>query len=157
MLDFLLRFAPLGVGIVFAFMSWGSWTFGEPPPWSLFAPKTLETVLESRVEEGRAGNGSIRFTPVVTVTTEDGPGQVRGLVPSFSGFTQDMATKAVAGYPVGEDVTIRWVDGKPMADRIDAFGMAHAAFLSLFAAILLLGGLFWAWAMGSGGKAKAKG
>lgn len=148
--DFLLRFAPVSIGIVFVFMSWGSWTFGEPPPWSLFGPRSTETVIESQVVEGRAGNGTIRFTPVVTVTTPLGPQQLQGLIPSFSSFSRDMASGAIAGYPVGGQVQVRWVGAVPMADRVDLFGMAHAVFLSLFAGLLLFGGLFWAWAMGAG-------
>lgn len=136
-------------------MAWSSWTFGEPPPWSLFGPKTTETVLESGIVEGRAGNGTIRFTPVVTVTTSAGPSQLDGLVPSFSSLSRETATDAVAGYPVGGQVQVRWVNGKAMADRVDLFGMAHAIFLSVFAGFLFLGGLFWAWALGRGVRSSA--
>lgn len=148
MFDFLIRFGLLGVGIVFAFMAWNSWTFGEPPPWSLFGPKTTETVVESRVWETRIGNGTTRFLPFVTVTTPGEAQQLEGLVPSFSNYSRSMAADTVCGYPAGAQVQVRWVDGKPMADRIDLFGMAHAVGISIFAALFLLAGLFWAWAMG---------
>ncbi len=148
MFDFLIRFGPLGVGLMLAVMSWGSWTSGEPPPWSLFGPKSTETVLESRVEEGRASNGSLRFMPVVKVTTPNQPQLLKGLIPAFSNYSAEMAADAVASYPVGGQVQVRWVDDKPMADRIDPFGMAHAVGLSLFAFLLVLAGTFWAWAMG---------
>jgi hypothetical protein len=157
MFDVLIRFGPLGVGLIFAVMSWGSWTSGEPPPWSVFGPKSTETVVESKVEEGRATNGSIRFMPVVTVTTSAQPQALEGLIPSFSNYSADMAANTVAAYPVGARVQVRWIDGEPMADRIDLFSMAHAVVLSLFAALFLFGGLLWAWAMGSGPKGKAKG
>jgi hypothetical protein len=142
--DFLLRFAPLAVGVVLSVMSWNSWTSGEPPPRSLFGPKSGDTVLESRVEEGRATNGSLRFTPIVIVTAPDGRQPLQGLIPSFSAFSHDMAASAVAAHPVGDTVSVRWVDGRPMADRIDLFSMAHAVGLSLFALVLLIGGSFWA-------------
>ncbi len=154
MIDFLIRVGPLGVGVIAALMAWNSWTFGEPPPWSVFGPKSAETVLESRVEEGRAGNGTTRYTPVVVVTAEGEPQQLDGLVPSFSSFSVDMATHAISGYPVGGEVQVRWVGGKAMADRTDLFGMAHAIFISVFAAVFLFGGLFWAWAMGRNPKAQ---
>ena len=126
MFDFLLRFAPLAVGVVLSVTSWNSWTSGEPPPSSLLGPKSGETVLESRVEEGRATNGSLRFTPIVIVTAPDGRQRLQG------------------ADPTGDTVSVRWVDGRPMADRIDLFSMAHAVGLSLFALVLLIGGSFWA-------------
>lgn len=132
---FLLRFAPLAVGVVLSVMSWNSWTSGEPPPRSLFGPKSGDTVLESRVEEGRATNGSLRFTPIVIVTAPDGRQRLQG------------------ADPAGDTVSVRWVDGGPMADRIDLFSMANAVGLSLFALMLLTGGSFWAWAMGAKPKA----
>lgn len=133
--DFLLRFAPLVVGVVLSVMSWNSWTSGEPPPRSLFGPKSGDTVPESRVEEGRATNGSLRFTPIVIVTAPDGRQRLQG------------------ADPAGDTVSVRWVDGGPMADRIDLFSMANAVGLSLFALMLLIGGAFWAWAMGAKPKA----
>ena len=126
MFDFLLRFAPLAVGVALSVMSWNSWTSGELPPWSLFGPKSGDTVLESRVEEGRATNGSLRFTPIVIVTAPDGRQRLQG------------------ADPTGDTVSVRWVDGRPMADRIDLFSMANAVGLSLFALGLLIGGSFWA-------------
>ncbi len=148
MFDFLLRFGPLAVGIVLASASWSSWTFGAPPPWSVFGPKTTETVLEARVLQTLASNGTTRFLPIVKVTAPGEVQQLDGLVPSFASYSREMATDAVSGYAPGEQVRVRWVDGKAMADRTDLFGMAHAVAMTVFAILLLLAGGFWAWAMG---------
>lgn len=148
MINLLLRFGVLAVGLVMTLVVWQSWTFGEPPPWSIFAARGEAIVVKSQVEEGRAGNGTTRFTPVVEVQTQDGVQPLAGIEPSFFSFDNRTSTGIVADYPVGRAATVRWVNGRPMADRYDLFGMAHTAFVSLMTLFLLFLGGFLAWALG---------
>jgi len=154
MIDLLLRFGVLGAGLLCSLLAWQSWTFGAPPPASMFAARGEVTVVKSVVEEGRASNGSLRFTPVVEIATGDGVQPLAGVEPSFFGFDSRTSADIVADYPVGQTATVRWVDGVPMADRYDLFGMAHALFLTVFSAFLLILGGFLAWALGPDRKRK---
>jgi hypothetical protein len=143
-LQLLARFGLLGLALIFAAMAWASWQSGNPPTASLLAPREMAEIVSTQVVSGRASNGSIRHEPVVTIRWPDeaSPAQtLAGLKPSFFDYRDAAARSIVADYPVGMLTPVRIIDGAPVADRIDLFGMAHAVFLSVFAFSLLVPGL----------------
>ena len=130
---FLLRWGALAVAAVFAAVSWSSWRTGDPPPWSIVAPRADVQVVNSHVAMGRASNGSMRHWPVVTIDAGGCPEELVGLQPSFFDFDAGKSARIAARYRPGETVRARKVDGELTADRTDLFQTAHAVFLSLMA------------------------
>lgn len=150
-LRLLARFGLLGLGIVFALMANASWRMGTPPNWSLLAPREITSVVSAAVQSGRASNGSLRHEPVVHIAWPPGSQDsvaLAGVRPSFFGYGEAEAGRIVADYPVGGLTSVRLVEGKPVADRIDLFGLAHALFLSVFAFGLLVAGTLAVWIVG---------
>lgn len=135
----LLRFGPLLVAAVFVLMSYGSWTFGDPPTWTILGPRSEARVISSQVAVGRAGNGTIRHEPEVSVAwPPDAPEAVAlgNLKPSFYAYGADHAAEIAARFVAGETITVRVHDGRPHADVIDWFGLLHASFLSILSVVI---------------------
>jgi hypothetical protein len=135
----LLRFGPLLVAAVFVLMSYRSWTFGDPPTWTVFGPRSEARVVSSQVVVGRAGNGTIRHEPEVNVAWPSDATEavaLGNLKPSFYAYGADHAAEIAATFVVGETITVRVHDGRPHADVIDWFGLLHAAFISAFSLVI---------------------
>lgn len=145
------RYGLLALGLLFAAMAQASWMAGSPPNWSLFAPRDVAEVVSAGVASGRAGNGSLRHWPDVEIRWPAGTGEtmpLEGLQPSFFAYGPSEAERLASAYPVGLLVPVRILDGRPMADRIDLLGLAHALFMSVFAFCLLIAGGFAVWLVG---------
>lgn len=135
-----LRFGPMLVALVFVLMSYGSWTFGDPPTWMQFGPRTETRVLASRIESYRIGNGTTRHEPVVEVVWPPGDESqvpLGGLAPDFFAYGSAAAAAITSSYTLGETITVRVFEGRPYADRIGWFGLIHATFMSLMTLVLL--------------------
>lgn len=136
----LLRFGPAVVALVFVWISWGSWTFGDPPTHTTFGPRAEAVVVTSTVESGHV-NGSIRHTPVVSVRWPSEDGDVTplgGLVPAFFAYDPFSAMEIAGDFTPGSRVSVRVYEGAPFADHLNLFGLAHAGFMSLFSLVLLV-------------------
>lgn len=141
MVTFALRWSALAVAALFAVISWSSWRSGEPPPWSMFAPRIEAVVLESNIASGRVSSGAMRHAPVVRVDADGHAVEVVGLQPSFYDYDLADAEDIVDDFPEGAPVTLRRVGDKVMADRIDLFQTGHALFMSLMTLVIGLIGL----------------
>ncbi len=154
MINLLLRFGVLAAGIALTIAAWQSWTAGDPPPWSMFAPRAEAVVASSTVHEGRITSGAMRYTPLVLIETPEGPRELAGVRPSFFSYDRQRSEEIAAAYPSGATIQTRLVGGVPTADRYDLFGMAHAITMAIFALMLLFLGSFLAVALGPGRKPK---
>lgn len=141
MIEFLLRFVGLAVAVVFGAIAFQSWTFGEPPPWSIVAERVEARVVEARVNSSRIGNGTIRHTPVVMIDLGAEPVALEGLEPAFFDHHQGNAEAIVANFTPGDAISVRVVNGIAMADRQDLFQTAHASFMTLMTLVVGLIGL----------------
>lgn len=140
MMRIALRFGPLLVAMIFVLMSYGSWTFGTPPTWMQFGPRTQTVVVSSRVESYRIGNGTTRHEPAIEVTWPPEAGETQrlgGVAPEFFDYARQRADAIAADYRVGDVIDVRVFEGKPYADRIGWFGLIHATFMSLMTLVLL--------------------
>lgn len=127
-----MRFAVLGVGLVFLYAANLAWTAGDPPPASLFSPRATVEVIGARIDSGRR-NGGIRHTPMVEVWWASKAAELRGLKGAFySGRLESEAAGFLEGYRIGEAITVRMVNGLPYADRNDWLRLGVALGLSLF-------------------------
>lgn len=126
----------LGLGLVLALFAFSSWTSGNPPPATLFAPRETVRVAAVEVLSGRT-NGSIRYRPRVTVLWRGEVMELAGLVGSFYDYRRASAEAAITGYAVGEAVTVKLVNAVPYADRTDWFTMLGAVWMSLFAVAIM--------------------
>jgi len=129
----------LGFGLVLALFAFSSWTSGNPAPATLFASRETVRVAAVEILSGRT-NGSIRYRPRVTVLRRGEVLELAGLVGSFYDHRRASAEAAIAGYAVGEAVTVRLVNAVPHADRMDWFTMLGAVWMSLFAVALMATG-----------------
>ena len=147
MIALLLRFGPAVVALVFIWMSWVSWNFGDPPTHTAFGPRAETVVVRSGVERYRIGNGTHRNEPVVSVIWPPGSGaeaKLKGLIPEFFSYRAADAEAIAAGFVAGEPATVKVYDGSPYADQWRWFGMAHAVFISLMSLVLVfIAWLFW--------------
>lgn len=151
MLTLALRFGLLAMGCLAAALAWQSWTFGDPPTWTVVLPTTPALVLESRTETYRIGNGTLRTTPVVVVAwpgSADGRAALKGLIPPFFAYGETAAAAIATDYRPGETAPVKTYAGAPYAAAWDWFGLLHAGFLTLLALPLLALGTFMAIALG---------
>lgn len=139
MLNFVLRYGVLCLGLLFVWFASLSARWGEPPPVSLFSPRETLTVETSTVVRSPVGNGTTRTDPEITVEwprNSGDPVAIVGLLALTQRGVADRARATVAAYPPGADIRVRIVGGQPMANRQDLFRTAHALFLAVMGSLI---------------------
>ncbi len=104
---------------------------------SLFAPRAELLVKGSSLGKVHPGGGRTPLAPRVLVASPAGTADLGGFAPSFTPPRKTTRQAIVDAHPVGKTITIRMVEGAPMADRIDLFNIGRALFLSLFILVFL--------------------
>ncbi|WP_417310796.1 hypothetical protein [Devosia sp.] len=139
----LLRFGPAVIALVFIFISYTSWTYSDPPTWTIFQPRTETVVVDTEVRQQRV-NGNTRHIPVVVVRWppgSDGTAELGALTPGFFHYGMGSAEAVVGRYPVNTVVDVRVWQDQPYASDAGWFGPLHAGVISLFTAMLC--GIAW--------------
>jgi hypothetical protein len=138
------RWVLLAGSLACAALAWREWTYDVPPLWSLAAPRAETVVTRAELVEESRANGHHAQVPHVFVAwpPEDGTEEeLAGLRSSHDVWHMHTPAEYVREHPAGSPISVRVVEGHPMADRTDLRDLGYALAASLLALILGAGGL----------------
>jgi hypothetical protein len=132
------------VGLACCLIAWREWEGGMPPLWTVLSER-IDTIVTSAVLGDEVDPSGHHHT-VAHVAVAWPPGaessqEVVGLRPRNDLWHMHTAQEYVRDHPVGSGLTVRDVDGRPMADRTDLRELGYALIASLLALALILPGL----------------
>lgn len=136
--------AMLLVGIACCVVAWRAWEGGMPPLWTILSERIETTVTSAALGDEVDPSGHLHSVAHVAVAWPPGAESSRevvGLMPRNDLWHMHTAQEYVRDHPVGSGLTVRDVDGRPMADRTDLRELGYALIASLLALALILPGL----------------
>lgn len=132
------------VGLGCGLMAWHEWEGGMPPLWTLLSERIHTTVTSAAVADEVDPSGhhhSVAHVAVAWPPGAESAQEVVGLRPRNDLWHMHTAQEYVRDHPVGSGLTVRDVDGRPVADRTDLRELGYALVASLLALALILPGL----------------
>jgi hypothetical protein len=134
----------LAGSLAWAVLAWREWTFGVPPLWSVAGARAETVVTHAELVEERRANGHQVQVPHVYVAwpPEEGTDEeLAGLRSSHEVWHMHTPAEFVREHPAGSTISVRVVDGHPMANRTDLRDLGYALAASLLAMLFAAGGL----------------
>ncbi len=133
------------LGLLCCVIAWRAWAGGMPPLWTLFAKRVETRVIsvELRDELNRKGHEhkvahiAVAWPPGAAESSQE----VVGLRPKNDVWHMHTPQEYVRDHPVGSSLTVRAVDGRPLADRTDLRELGYALAATALALVLTVPGL----------------
>lgn len=134
----------LATGLACALVAWSEWTGGTPPLWSFAGPRAETVVNRAEVVDQIRPNGHHHRVPHIYVAWPPEKGTVeelKGVRSDHEVWHMHTAREFVLEHQAGSPISVRVVDGHPMADRTDLRDLGYALAASLLALALVASGL----------------
>lgn len=144
MIGAFLRWVILAAGLACGWLAWGLWTGGMPPLWSFAAPRAETVVKRAELMEGTPPGGGTGQHAEIEVAWPPGSEQSVPLLGMWSAHQRwhlHVPMEVVRDHPAGAPITVRVIDGLPVADRLDATELANAVGVTLMGLIMTVAGL----------------
>ena len=140
----IIGWALLAGALAWAALAWREWTYGEPPLWSVGAPRAETVVTRAGLDDEIRRNGHHVQVPHVFVAWPPEEGteeELAGLRSDHEIWHMHTPAEYVRDHPAGSPISVRVVARHPMADRTDLRDLGYALAASLLALMFAAGAL----------------
>ena len=132
------------VGLAACVIAWREWQGGLPPLWTVLADRVETEVTRVGLDDEVDASGHHHLVAHVAVAWPPGSGfsqEVVGLGRRNDFWHMHTPQEYVRDHPVGSALTVRAVDGRPMADRTDLRELGYALAATTLALALTVPGV----------------
>ena len=132
----MMRWLEMLAGRGCAAVAWHFWTSGTPPLWSFAAPRAETIVTRAVLADVPGPDGRTREVAQVGVIWPPGGDQEMaqpGLISPHQRRHLHRPGELVRARRAGSPITVRVVDGQPVANRTDLNEVAYATLSTMFA------------------------